>query len=606
MVRLASDCLVCIAFRLVQVLFVLWSVAIHGGVYTTWSLSCFSFTAVAKFHMHHRRGKLQDGVSWFLALQPATRFQTVLHERDNDPPSRCLVPRSAKFETPRIVVILTLPSGVSLSHPQCWRSNVPKPVGSSPYWHTSSGGRVNSHFKNCFINLGVVADVNSQIFEHRDCSKSRWRSLQQSVKLWLSKLRARSPRAMLVESSMWEPSNSLDDDVLLRVIRQPAWSESVNTTTWDGSSTCCMSFWIVGQWSIWRLVWAPPSFQLLAHRGRPIQSVVRTVEHSQVNSRFRFLTRRGHFVMNSSVWWATQRVVGQLRTQYVHVPIRMEVWPILFNIRTSVTSPSAVQGPSVARCLRAPHHKVVAVSEHIDVSCAGMTHTQSENVPVSKSIAVMAFSLATSKHCAASYVPYTVLCRRAYTLLHSSSSRGTLITIGCETVLCWCRRIPELSRQRVPAGCQSCIDWAWTWDSSGGVAANVLPVSSGVNSLTLLVSCATSLARMNGFPASSSDGFRPRLVQVAHKNFMVNLQFTHENQLFLDSISLHFGIKRQSSSFVMWELVQIHVHSSARSAPLHQSVQLRHRQWLQWHPPVSVVDLPELTWPTQSETSQDS
>ena len=38
--------------------------------------------------------------------------------------------------------------------------------------------------------------------------------------------------------------------------------------------------------------------------------------------------------------------------------------------------------------------------------------------------------------------------------------------------------------------------------SSGGVAANVLLNPSGVDLLALLVSCATTLARMNGFAGS--------------------------------------------------------------------------------------------------------
>ena len=62
-------------------------------------------------------------------------------------------------------------------------------------------------------------------------------------------------------------------------------------------------------------------------------------------------------------------------------------------------------------------------------------------------------------------------------------------------------------------------------------AANVVLASSGVNSPTLLGSCSTSLARMNGFAAPPlfvqappcSDGFQPRLVQVARRNFVVNL-----------------------------------------------------------------------------------
>ena len=44
-------------------------------------------------------------------------------------------------------------------------SNVDDPPGSSPYCYASSSGRINSHFKYCFVNLGAFT-VNSQIFEH--------------------------------------------------------------------------------------------------------------------------------------------------------------------------------------------------------------------------------------------------------------------------------------------------------------------------------------------------------------------------------------------------------------------------------------------------------
>ena len=44
----------------------------------------FPFLTACQFHMHHRQGKLQDEVSRFLSLLPATRYQTLLHERNND------------------------------------------------------------------------------------------------------------------------------------------------------------------------------------------------------------------------------------------------------------------------------------------------------------------------------------------------------------------------------------------------------------------------------------------------------------------------------------------------------------------------------------------
>ena len=58
---------------------------------------------------------------------------------------------------------------------------------------------------------------------------------------------------------------------------------------------------------------------------------------------------------------------------------------ILFNVLTSVTSPSAVHGPSAATCLTTRcldscsstrHHKVVTMSEHRHVSCARTIQTR--------------------------------------------------------------------------------------------------------------------------------------------------------------------------------------------------------------------------------------
>ena len=113
--------------------------------------------------------------------------------------------------------------------------------------------------------------------------------------------------------------------------------------------------------------------------------------------------------------------------------------------------------------------------------------------------------------------------------------------------------------------------------SSGGVAANVLLASAGVNSLALLVSCATSRARMTGFAASPlvvqtqrvPMGFQPRLVQASQ----VNLQFTHEHQLLLTA-SAQFWDQATTHWLRHMRLVRIHVHSSARSTALPQSVQL--------------------------------
>ena len=51
---------------------------------------------------------------------------------------------------------------------------------------------------------------------------------------------------------------------------------------------------------------------------------------------------------------------------------------------------------------------------------------------------------------------------------------------------------------------------------------------------------------------SCPGGCQSRLVQTAHRNFMVNSQFTHEHQLFLDGVSHQLGVKWQSSDFIFF------------------------------------------------------
>ena len=63
--------------------------------------------------------------------------------------------------------------------------------------------------------------------------------------------------------------------------------------------------------------------------------------------------------------------------------------------------------------------------------------------------------------------------------------------------------------------------------SSGSVAANVLRASSGVNSLCLLRNQPCSDECIHGITLvrvdlTCPDGFQPRLVQKAHKDFMVD------------------------------------------------------------------------------------
>ena len=103
-----------------------------------------------------------------------------------------------------------------------------------------------------------------------------------------------TPCGVLVERSMWEPLNNLDHDVLLRVFMQCAWSASMNTPAWDGSSTCRTNSEsnVHVQPSIWRLVWAPPGFQLLVLSSSVPVRLMGIA--SKVNSTFRLLSRRWH------------------------------------------------------------------------------------------------------------------------------------------------------------------------------------------------------------------------------------------------------------------------------------------------------------------------
>ena len=171
---------------------------------------------------------------------------------------------------------------------------------------------------------------------------------------------------------------------------------------------------------------------------------------------------------------------------------------------------------------------------HTDMSAALEWYRHGENEPVSNPIAVMAFSLATSQHCAASFVPHMAVSRTAYTLAsvafawhldhNSATCRAGKM---CSTEAINPRTLTSAGASRLPVMHRLSMNLRL---SSGGVAAHVLLASSGVNSRTLLVSCAKSRARTNGFAASplfvdpsSSDGIEPRLVQIAHKNFKVNL-----------------------------------------------------------------------------------
>ena len=78
-----------------------------------------------------------------------------------DPPSRCLVPRFAMFDSK---VFRDFDHAVlrELLYPRCWSSNVTNPPASSQYCCSSSSGHINFHLQYCSVNLGVFADVNSK------------------------------------------------------------------------------------------------------------------------------------------------------------------------------------------------------------------------------------------------------------------------------------------------------------------------------------------------------------------------------------------------------------------------------------------------------------
>ena len=129
-----------------------------------------------------------------------------------------------------------------------------------------------------------------------------------------------------------------------------------------------------------------------------------------------------HCAMNCSVQigeWSTQRAVRQLHPQCVqrfdpsHNPVQYpDLRAVSFCCARSI----------VARCLTLDVWTIVPQTSFHVFSCQDTTksspclntdmsdaldgYRQGENVSVENSIAVMVFSLATSKHCAASFVPY--------------------------------------------------------------------------------------------------------------------------------------------------------------------------------------------------------
>ena len=84
----------------------------------------------------------------------------------------------------------------------------------------------------------VFADVNSNIFEHRDGAKSiQPTSLSPRCETRIHASSKKSPFAWCW-GAYGNRKNIFDDEVRLCVRRETAWSESVNTTLPHGSSTC--------------------------------------------------------------------------------------------------------------------------------------------------------------------------------------------------------------------------------------------------------------------------------------------------------------------------------------------------------------------------------
>ena len=158
-----------------------------------------------------------------------------------------------------------------------------------------------------------------------------------------------------------------------------------------------------------------------------------------------------------------------------------------------------------------------------------------------------AFSLATSKRCAASFRTW-LLSRTAYSLVRSSSSLGTLTTIVRSAGLWKCAL---LSKNFLFSRCSPLANHASTeheieafqWWRSRKHAARVLWCQLA-HSLGFLRNQPCSDERIRGIilvrvDPSCADGFQLRFVQVTPP--WKKLQFAHEHQLFLDGAATSLG-----------------------------------------------------------------
>ena len=241
-VWLASDCLValhCSLFRFCVC--VSWSVAIHGG-FTPFVRTAVSVPPLSLLPLSFRS-------KFLIGCRLRVKFTCIIESENFRMLSRGLLHFCSQRDTrPSFTnVTMTLFRCTSSSssvkmfgseicrdrgsrdsrdfdfailckllYPHCWSGN----VQNSP----SSSGRVSSHFKHCLISL---------VFFFLLMSTPRSLSIEtapspadvpftRAYNSNSSELHELTPCVVLVELSMWEPQNSLDDVVLLRVFRQPA------------------------------------------------------------------------------------------------------------------------------------------------------------------------------------------------------------------------------------------------------------------------------------------------------------------------------------------------------------------------------------------------
>ena len=265
----------------------------------------------------------------------------------------------------------------------------------------------------------------------------------------------------------------------------------------------------------------------------------------------------------------------------------------LFSILTSVTSPSAVHGPNVARCLtmrmlgqlflellllcpRARHHKDVTVCEHRHGKCARMVQTKRKLARIVSRRCQGIFTRNIKAQCSVSrsvhgFVQNCVTTRTlvifSWHLDHDRTKCGAVEMCSTDVVeyknFLFSKCPPLAShastehdlgafqcgggREGREGGCKRAARaFRCQFAHNNGFLCNQPRSDHWIHGVTLV--------RVD---PSCSDGFEPRLVQIACRNSMVNSLFTHERQLFLDGVSHQLGVKWQSSDFIVLNLSRL-------------------------------------------------